>query len=144
MKRLLLLLTFVMAFSMSWGQTAGDRAAILQKTIDLADLQQYYPLNADGTSQEIYIMQHEVSFPFDIEVSKFGKKPVFLGKDAVYNGNIKGFFLFEKFEITSSQAEVSLLYNLKAPQGYRAVAADLTLQKANGDWNITDKKVEWR
>lgn len=144
MKKYLLIFALLLGAVSSWGQTTADQAAVLQKCIDLPELQQHYPVNTDGTHQEIYIMQHAVNFPGNIEVSKFGKKPVFLDKDSMYNGNAKGFFLFETFKISADIAEVSLLYNLKTQQGYRAVDVQLELHKEAGNWNVSETNINWR
>lgn len=144
MKRYLLIFALLLGAVSSWGQTVPDQAAILQACIDLPELQQHYPVNTNGTHQEIYIMQHAVYFPVDIEVSKFGKKPVFLDKESMYNGNVKGFFLFEVFENTAGIAKINLLYNLKVQQGYRAVDVKLELHKEDGNWNVFESKLKWR
>lgn len=66
MKKQVALLMLMFLFFSSFGQNLSDQAAVLQKCIDLPEIQNYLPLDADGTQAAICIMQHAVTFPGDL------------------------------------------------------------------------------
>jgi hypothetical protein len=83
MKKQFAMLTLMFLIVNSFGQNLSDQAAVLQKCIDLKDIQNYLPLDADGTPAAMRIMQHAVTFPRDLEISKSGKQVKFLSKDQI-------------------------------------------------------------
>ena len=66
MKKQVALLMFMFLFFNSFGQNLSDQATVLQKCVDLPEIQNYLPLDADGTQAAICIIQHAATFPGDL------------------------------------------------------------------------------
>lgn len=142
---LTLFLLLLMVLSVK-GQLTTDREAILQKCIDLPEIQNLLPADASGQPEAIYIMQHAVSFDENMKVTKFGKNLEFLTKDQVYNQNCKAYFRFDKFEIDNDIALISFdfEYNRNTLTDPGLVKITLNMQKNGTEWSITESKFNWR
>lgn len=136
----MLLLTAVYAF----GQGQNDQAAILKKCLDVPEIQQQFPTDSEGYPKAVYIMQHAVSFPADIPVSKFGQRIVFLEKDDMIDKNVDAFIMFEIFEISGNNAEITMLFNKKQENGYLAYEIKLKMSKTSSTWSVNETKANWR
>lgn len=129
------------------GPTAGwplvmvtaDDAAVLQRCVDLAELQEFYPKNADGSYRRLVIMQHAVSFPETIAVSHNGQNLLFKAKGDAISG--ESYFYFHSFDVLDSTAKVEFTFyydqNGTVP---KMQVVTLQLQKSANGWNITNKK----
>ncbi len=124
----------ILCISRSYAQSPDDQIKVLQKCIDLKELQGYLP---GKTTQPLYVMQHGVSFDKDIKVSKDGKPLVFLSKQEVKSQQLQAYFLFWTFEINEKTARVSFVYNYDQKQDPKAVRTDLELSKQGSEWNVT-------
>ena len=143
MRKLYMFIFFVFISICSIGQTRNDQALILQKCIDLPELQQSYPVAADGTISQINVLQHGISFPVDIEVSKSGMPLAFVSKSDINDRHIESFFLFWTFDIVNDQARVQFTYNNSKIEK-KATIVELNLQKENNVWTIVNSKIEER
>ena len=143
MRKLYMFIFFVFISICSIGQTRNDQALILQKCIDLPELQLSYPVVADGTISQIYVMQHGVSFPVDIKVTKSGKPLAFVSKSDINDRQIESYFLFWTFDIVNDQAHVQFTYN-SSKNEKKATIVELNLQKENNVWTIVNSKIEER
>ena len=129
----------------SKGQSVNDTAIVLQKCIDLPVLQQYLQNTTGAQPQQLYIMQHGVSFQPDITVSKDGVPLVYMMKQEIYENDVEAYFLFWTFEIAQNLAKVEFIYNYKnSDNSTKSILIDLELQKAEDSWNIIQSKVENR
>ena len=71
MKRYYLIFIMLLGAACSWGQTQHDMTAILQKCIDLPELQPYIPIDKNGKPDEVYINYWAPTiFSIDLNVSK--------------------------------------------------------------------------
>lgn len=144
MKKLFLLVGIFLVFSVRLvAQSQSDQALILQKCIDLPELQQSYPVDADGTISQIYVMQHGVSFPVDIKVTKSGKPLAFVSKSDINDRQIESYFLFWTFDIINDQSHVQFTYDNSTIEK-KATIIELNLQKVNNVWTIVKSKIERR
>lgn len=124
----------ILCFSHAYAQSPDDQIKVLQKCIDLKELQGYLP----GKSiQPLYVMQHGVSFDKDIKVSKNGKPVVFLSKQEVKSQHLQAYLLFWTFEINEKTARVSFVYNYDQNQSPKTVRADLELSKQGSEWTVS-------
>ncbi|MCE5348066.1 MAG: hypothetical protein LLG13_17510 [Bacteroidales bacterium] len=123
-------------------QNSGDMAKILQKCIDLPELQQYIPRNSNGSFSGIYVLQHGVSFPANTEAYKSGMRVQFINKDQLASGTINNYFLFWELNIEQNSAKVDFVYHYPV-SGYIATQrVILELQKSGDAWNVTDTKIQ--
>lgn len=142
-KRLIIysLLFFLPGIAMA--QSSTDAADVLQKCIDLPELQQYYPLDAAGTPLQIYVMQYPVSFESDLELSKFGKSVLFMDRTEIVENEIQAHFMFRSFDLTQNTAQVNLNYfynyNYSTKQ-FNMVSSIIELHKTDTLWSVSDIK----
>jgi hypothetical protein len=122
-----------------------DHVLVMQKIVDLQPLQALYAKNADGSFKGLYIMQHGVSFPADMSVSHENKPVVFIDKGLATSGTVAGYFLFNQFEVQEDKAWVNGVYYFDQHTSTpKTEVFTITLQKANGNWEITESKIERR
>ena len=146
MKKQVALLMLMFLIFNSFGQNLSDQAAVLQKCIDLKEIQNYLPLDAEGTPDVIRIMQHAVTFPRDLAISKSGKQVEFLSKDQIYQDNSEAFFRFDKFELAGNLAEVCFDFhcNRNSLANSKIATIKLNLKKTGAAWMIETTKIDWR
>jgi hypothetical protein len=145
-KRATLGIVLVLIFSIKMrAQGNGDITTILQKCIDLPELEQLYPVNSDGSHKPVYVLQHGVSFPENTAVSKFGKRVQFVNKGQLNSENIGAYFLFWEYKIDQDIANIDFVYNLNNADGNpKSVRVILTMRKSDGLWSIVNTKTEGR
>ena len=136
-----LLFLLLSPFLLSNGGPQGDDAQVLQKCIDLPQLQAYYPLDADGNPRQLNVMQHGVSFPENIDVSANGKSLAFLSKKQVSQTEANAYFLFQEFKISGNSATVAFVYQYNQTE---LVVVSLVLNKNVDTWSVTNSNIEKR
>ena len=114
-------------------QSSDDRAQILQKCIDFQELQRYYPRDARGAIKQLNIMQHGISFPENMNVSKNGIRPVLLSKQQVNDTDTKAYFLFHEFKVSEAVASVAFIYHYNDAD---QLVVTLELEKTGSTWSI--------
>lgn len=135
---------------MIFGQQANDKGKIVQKCIDLEDLQKFYPRSATGEYEPVYILLHGVSFESDMKLSKFGKEPVYVNKEELTEKGIVTFFLFHTVDISKNAAHVCFAFYYDnrgndSPLNTAHIKYDLEMSKdARGNWSITKINSERR
>lgn len=124
---------------------SGDFSEVLQKVIDIPQLQTLYPKNADGTFKPLQIMRHGVQFPPELSASHQNKSVEFIDKAVATSGNIAGYFLFNQFEVRESKAWVDGVFYFDQQSSDRKTEVfTLELEKKDGSWVITNAKIERR
>ncbi len=138
-----LMMSFVLLFLVTTAltaQTTSDQALVLQKCVDLTQLQQFYPKNTDNSFQPLVIMQHAISFPTNISVAHSGDSLLFKSKSEVSSDS--AYFLFWKFDILGSNAKVDFIYNYDLLTTVPKVQkVTLELLKTGSVWNVTSSSI---
>lgn len=123
----------------SFGQSRQDQAQILLKCIELSQLQQYYPLEADGSQKPLIINYwHPVLFPTDLTVMNGGKNVEFREMSAENNKNAEAYFLFKKFEVFPGSSLVKFDYSYNDSDHLKAIEVTLELSKTLDKWEIAN------
>jgi hypothetical protein len=125
------------------GQTDKDTAAVLQKCIDLKDLQQFLSLNSDGTIRQLYILQERVSFPASTNVQIAGKKIALVDLAELENIADPYYLQFWDFRISQNRANTGFMLMSKSginPIELVRVVAEA--EKKGTEWAIIDVKVD--
>jgi len=144
MKRFTLFFLIIVGLSFSLrGQSSGDMAKVLQKCLDLPELEVYYPQNPDGSFDQFNIMQHGVSFPVDIQVSKFGRSISFKSKQEIIHGNTT-YFLFYDLTLTPATARVAYSYYYNPSDPEAVIIVNLEMERSANDWSVIQSKIERR
>jgi hypothetical protein len=138
--------TMVLFFSMTLSaqsETEGTIASsqeiikgqILEKCLNILDLQQHLAKNIDGSFLPIHIMQYPVTFSNNLTLSKFDEPIVFQSRQEISSNNVKSFFIFKIISIDGDTAQVEFDYfnNTKEPQ---LVETKASLNKSVSEWEI--------
>ena len=145
MKRYLLILTILLVAVCSRGQNQNDMTALLQKCIDLPELQPYFPLDANGKPDEVYInFWAPTIFSTDLVVTSHGEKLKFLPMSQASPSFQNAFFLFKNCECTPTFAIVSFEYTYNYKIQPKTIEVKLTLQKINDLWEVSDTQINSR
>jgi hypothetical protein len=118
-------------------QVANDTAIVLQECLNMPALQKYYPRNADNTYKQVNIMQYPVSFPVNLQVSKFGMGILFKERGEIYSSKAEAFFIITTFLIEGNDATVEFDYNYKYTTTPKAIEVSLKMHKTGTQWSIT-------
>ncbi|MFN8134065.1 MAG: hypothetical protein U0Z17_02125 [Bacteroidales bacterium] len=145
MKRYYLIFIMLLGAACSWGQTQHDMTAILQKCIDLPELQPYIPIDKNGKPDEVYINYWAPTiFSIDLNVSKNGERLKFLPMSQASPSFENAFFLFKNCEITPTFAIVFYEYTYDYKTQPKVIELKLTLQKVNEVWEVSETQVNSR
>jgi len=139
MKNLILIILFVLTTTCIFAQSRQDQSQILQKCIELQELQQYYPLDANGNQKPLIINYwHPVLFPTDLMVMNGGKNVEFREMSAENNKNAEAYFLFKKFEVFPGSSLVKFDYSYNNADHLKAIEVTLELSKTLDEWEIAN------
>lgn len=114
-------------------QSDEDKQNVLQQSIDLGSLQQYYHQELEDR-KPLYIENNGVIqstvrlFKFDQPVEIWKKKELFFYQKQAY-------LVFDSFEISDTHAALSFRYDIEGIQ------VSVTLNKIDGKWKITSGKI---
>jgi len=123
--------------------TISDQTAILQKCIDLPELQKYC-YQTEGSFQEPVVLLEEFPQPFpkNSEVTKFGQKLNYISSSELDEMLPTNYFQFLFSEILETQAEVSFAFYHNVNGIYKKIEIDLTFLKEKDNWLISEKKIK--
>jgi len=142
MKQFLILILILITTRTVMAQSRQDQTQILQKCIELPELQKYFPLEADGNLKPLVINYwHPVPFPTDLTLSQNGKNILFRSMPMESGKYSEAYFLFNKFEILQGSSVVKFEYrydNLIQP---KVIQVALGFIKSGEAWEISTKKV---
>ncbi len=112
---------------------AQSQAQIVEQIINLPQLQQHYPLNAENKKQ-VHIMQFPVSFP-NMDISNADKNVIFMTRSDIENNKVDSYFMFRTIKESQNTSKVvchyfyDFNYNTKKAN-YFAITVDF---QKNGD-----------
>lgn len=148
MKNLLKSITIFSLFILpgfAMAQSMKDSTAVLQKCIDLPELTQYYPLDDAGNPVQIYVMTYPVSFPNDMDVSKFGESLVFNSRTDINEKKVEAYFAFRHFKVSQETALINLNYfynyNFTTKQ-FKMLSVNVELQKVDNEWSVSNTNLK--
>ena len=139
MKLITSIILLFLASTCSFGQNREDQAQILQKCIELQELQMYYPLDADGNQKPLIINYwHPVLFPADLTVTHAGSNVEFRLMSLEKSKNAEAYFLFKKFEVFPGSSLVKFDYSYNDSDHLKAIEVTLELSKTLDKWEIAN------
>jgi hypothetical protein len=134
MKRLAVIALFAALTVCTFGQTLEDQRVLIQLTIDLDELQQFYHIDeVEGRSPLIIFNDGVV--PPTLELTKFGEEVEFMTTAELFFYNKAAFLDFERFDITPSQADIELNYSVEG------LTITLSFEKIEGTWMVRSKQL---
>jgi hypothetical protein len=136
-----LVLFFLAGTHRGFAQETTDYTQVIQKCLDLPGLQSHYATNADGSKQQVRILQHPFAFPAGITVSKFNSPILFVSRDGV--AGLDAYINFTSFSIENNKATAGLIMtygrNSNSPGSVRMT---VSLEKVANQWNIINSTLE--
>ncbi|MFV0483851.1 MAG: hypothetical protein ACK5MG_07150 [Bacteroidales bacterium] len=107
---------------------------LLQKTLDIENLQQYYPVDEVKNRGYLVLMINEqVSKYYDLY--KYNKKVLFATEDEIRDKKISAYLTFKKVDIKNDLATITLLYSTQG------IKCDAVFKKEGCDWILKDSKI---
>jgi hypothetical protein len=148
MKSRFLLLSIWLIFGLAYaakGQGQDDFSKIIQKCVDLPQVQPYYSVATGTPPSQLYILYHGLDFPTDMVVSKFGKPVLMTSKQGLIDYSLDVWLLFRELTITGTKAtiEYRVYYKYTSDQEKHFIV-NLELTKSGNAWNVTKTKTEER
>lgn len=135
-----LFLVFIQEIGMA--QTSNDQSQVLQKCIDLTEIQQYYPQNADNSYKQLLILNFPVSLPVNLNVSKFGQSVLFHTRAEIVADNPDAFIAFSTFSFTGNTASVVFEISCNRLTGSpKSITGSVSLEKTAGNWIVTNQTI---
>jgi hypothetical protein len=135
MKLLTLILLFVGLTNLMFGQTLEDKQTVIQMSIDLDELQQYYHSDKIEERKPLIIFNNG-TVPANLRLTKFGDEVMFMLEKELFFYNKQAFLDFDKCEIEPTQADIIFRYDIEG------LTVKLTFEKIDNNWTIKTKKLK--
>jgi hypothetical protein len=123
------------------GISKTELNTILQTCIDLPELQKYYSVAADGSKEQLNIVQYPVSFD-DINLIKHSKSVNFIQNSDIDKLTNSNYFMFRR--ILPNQNQFKIIFNYfynKDSEGKRNITIILDLSKSDSVWSIINSSL---
>ncbi|HBB92397.1 MAG: hypothetical protein A2X22_10250 [Bacteroidetes bacterium GWF2_49_14] len=121
-------------------QSPGEIAPILQKCMDIPDLQKYYPPSVNDKKSPIYIVQYPVAFPEGIVLTKNGSEVKFITISQLAENPVQEYFMFRSLNSgpDSTTAVINYFYDCNsALKQFKMLTINVDLEKAGKRWNVS-------
>lgn len=121
----------------------SNQSQIVEKIINLPDLQQFYPVVPGDNAKQVTIVQFPVAVPSDIAAP--GKTIVLTDRENLQRSPSNGYFMFRSIEVNQNTAKVvgHYFYNYNsANKKSEIIAITADLQKTGSQWNIVNSNVK--
>ena len=118
-----------MLTNLTFGQTISDKQTVIQMSIDLPSLQPYY------VQVPVLIIADNGVVPTNLNLAKFGEPVEFMPKHVLFFHSKTQFLEFEKFDITTTEAEVVFRYAVKG------LTVSLMFEKQDGNWSVQTRSL---
>ncbi len=140
MKKLIILPVLTLFSLFASAQTAKDVNLVIQRMLDLHDLQDIYtPEEKNGEVPLIILTNGEI--PQNLLVFKFNKRVKIMTPSeletfkTIYKGNLDSYFVFDTLQFNGNEAKIYARFrkNDKIP-------VSVSLKKENNTWVVVDGK----
>lgn len=133
---------FILISTKVYSQPQSDLTAIVQKCVDLPELQPHFPANPNGSMKAVHVMQRDVSLPPDLGVTKFGQPLIVMHRGQIHGNLIDTYLMFHKLEISGNQANVIFGFTYGSLDSPKSMTVTLTMHKNGEKWSITNSIIE--
>lgn len=139
MKKLILILTFLVPMSF-FAQNARDINTIIQKTLDLHALKNYFTEEEKNGEVPIIIINDD-KIPNNLIVFKFNKrvKVMSYGEIETFKNisdkNLDSYFVFEVMEFKDDQVTIKASFRKN-----EKIAINVNMKKENNNWQVIESK----
>ncbi|MBI2280042.1 MAG: hypothetical protein HYU68_05070 [Bacteroidetes bacterium] len=139
MKKFALILIVLLPLSF-FAQSARDINTVIQKTLDLHALKDYFSEDEKNGQTPIIIINDD-KIPNNLIVFKFNKRVKVMTFDeietfrSVYQGSLDSFFVFEVMDFTDSTVTIKATFRKN-----EKIAINVDLKKENNNWLVVQSK----
>ena len=139
MKKLVLIFIVLLPLSF-FAQSAKDINTVIQKTLDLHALKDYFNEDEKAGQTPIIII-HDDKIPSNLIVFKFNKRVKVMTFDemetfrSIYKGSLDSYFVFEIMDFTDTTVTIKATFRKN-----EKIAINVNMKKENNDWMITESK----
>jgi predicted P-loop ATPase len=139
MKKLAFILSFFIP-SLFFAQNSRDINTVIQKTIDLHALKQYYS-DSEKSGDTPLIIINDDKIPNNLIVFKFNKRVKIMTTEeletfkSIYKGNLDSYFVFEIMEFKDNEVTIKATFRKT-----EKIAINVNMKKENNNWLVTDSK----
>ena len=137
MKKLFFLVALIIP-SLLFSQTSRDVNLIIQKTIDLHALKQFYS-DSEKAGETPLIIINDDKIPNNLIVFKFNKRVKIMTTDeletflSIYKGNLDSFFVFEVLEFKDDNVIIKATFRKN-----EKIAINVSMKKESNQWTVID------
>lgn len=139
MKKLVLILVVLLPLSF-FAQSAKDINTVIQKTLDLHALKNYFNEDEKAGQTPIIIIKDD-KIPSNLIVFKFNKRVKVMTFEemevfkSIYQGSLDSYFIFEIMDFTETNVTVKATFRKN-----EKIAINVNLKKENDNWLVTESK----
>lgn len=139
MKKLVLILVVFLPLSF-FAQSARDINTVIQKTLDLHALKDYFNEDEKAGQTPIIIINDD-KIPNNLIVFKFNKRVKVMTYDeietfrSVYQGSLDSYFVFEVMDFSDSTVTIKATFRKN-----EKIAINVNLKKENDNWMVVQSK----
>ena len=139
MKKLVLILVVLLPLSF-FAQSARDINTVIQKTLDLHALKNYFNEDEKAGQTPIIIIKDD-KIPSNLIVFKFNKRVKVMTFEemevfkSIYQGSLDSYFIFEIMDFTDSSVTIKATFRKN-----EKIAINVNLKKENDNWLVTESK----
>lgn len=139
MKKLVLILVVLLPLSF-FAQSAKDINTVIQKTLDLHALKNYFNEDEKAGQTPIIIIKDD-KIPSNLIVFKFNKRVKVMTFEemevfkSIYQGSLDSYFIFEIMDFTDTSVTIKATFRKN-----EKIAINVNLKKENDNWLVTESK----
>lgn len=139
MKKLVLILVVFLPLSF-FAQSARDINTVIQKTLDLHALKDYFNEDEKAGQTPIIIINDD-KIPNNLIVFKFNKRVKVMTYDeietfkSVFQGSLDSYFVFEVMDFSDSTVTIKATFRKN-----EKIAINVNLKKENDNWMVVQSK----
>ncbi len=139
MKKLVLILVVLLPLSF-FAQSAKDINTVIQKTLDLHALKDYFNEDEKNGQTPIIIINDD-KIPNNLIVFKFNKRVKVMTFEemevfkSIYQGSLDSYFVFEIMDFTDTTVTIKATFRKN-----EKIAINVNMKKENNNWMVTESK----
>lgn len=139
MKKLLLIFTVFLPLSF-FAQNAKDINTVIQKTLDLHALKDYFN-DDEKNGQTPIIIINDDKIPNNLIVFKFNKRVKVMTFEemevfrSIYQGSLDSYFVFEIMDFVDDKVTIKATFRKN-----EKIAINVSMKKENNNWLVTESK----
>lgn len=139
MKKLIFIFTVLLPLTF-FAQSARDINTVIQKTLDLHALKEYFNEDEKAGQTPIIIINDD-KIPNNLIVFKFNKRVKVMTLDemetfkGIYQGSLDSYFIFDVMDFTDSTVTIQATFRKN-----EKIAINVNMKKENDNWIVVQSK----